>query len=146
MSDDLEARLRRVEDLLEITQLFHVYGQLLDAGDVDSYVELFADDGELRLGPVGKAVGRDEIRSMMTAALAPVLGRTYHIISSPVIELDGDTATSEVMWTVVTRGDDGDPIVTMLGRHRDRLVRERGRWRFAQRRGFIDIPKAFRPN
>ena len=30
----------------------------------------------------------------------------------------------------------------MLGRHRDDLVREDGRWRFARRRGLVDIPSA----
>ena len=27
-----------------------------------------------------------------------------------------------------------------IGRHRDELVREDGRWRFQKRRGFVDIP------
>jgi hypothetical protein len=56
--------------------------------------------------------------------------------------IDGDSATSEVMWTVVQRGSDGAPVVAMIGRHRDELVREDGRWRFRLRRGFVDIPSA----
>jgi hypothetical protein len=46
------------------------------------------------------------------------------------------------MWTVVARNDDGLPSVTAIGRHVDELVRERGRWRFAKRRGLVDIPRS----
>ena len=58
------------------------------------------------------------------------------------MQIAGDTATSEVMWTVVQRGPDGTPVVAMIGRHRDELVREDGRWCFRLRRGYVDIPSA----
>ena len=144
MSDagSIEQRLRHLEDLAEIHQLFVDYGQYLDAGDFAAYAGLFAADGEVRLGPMGSAKGRDEIRSLMERALAGMVGTSYHVITSPRVQIDGDTATSEVMWTVVQRGPDGAPVVPMIGRHRDELVREEGRWRFRLRRGFVDIPSA----
>ena len=144
MGDDgsVEARLRRLEDLQEIQQLFFDYGHHLDAGDFAAYASLFATDGEVKLGPVGRAKGRDEIRALMEGMLARGVGTSYHVISSPRVDLDGDTATSEVMWTVVHRGPDGQAVLSMIGRHRDRLVREDGRWCFRERRGFVDIPSA----
>ena len=137
---DLEARLRHLEDLQAIQQLFVDYGHCLDAGDLDGYAALFAQDGEVLLGPLGRARGRDAIRALMGRVLEGSVGDTYHVISSPRVQLDGDTATSEVMWTVVRRGRDGQPRVSGLGRHRDELVREAGEWRFRSRRGLIDIP------
>ncbi len=142
MSDGLEARLRRLEDLEEIHQLLVDYGHHLDAADLDAYVELFADDGELLLGPVARATGPAEIKAVMSKALAGAKGNSYHVISSPRVALEGDAATSEAMWTVVERGDDGKPYVGMIGHHVDELVRERGRWRFQRRRGFVDIPSS----
>jgi uncharacterized protein (TIGR02246 family) len=144
MSDELEERLRRLEDLQEIHQLFVDYGHHLDAGDLDAYADLFADDGELLLGPVARASGRDEIKAVMAKALAGSSDNSFHVISSPRVSLDGDTATSEVMWTVVERGDDGKPYLGMIGRHVDDLVRERGRWRFGRRKGYVDIPSVVR--
>ncbi|GMU78311.1 MAG: hypothetical protein AMXMBFR46_11060 [Acidimicrobiia bacterium] len=138
----IEQRLRRLEDRDEIHQLFVDYGQHLDAGDFASYADLFAADGEVRLGPMGSAKGRDEIRALMERALAGVVGTSYHLITSPRVQIAGDTATSEVMWTVVQRGPDGTPVVAMIGRHRDELVREDGRWCFRLRRGYVDIPSA----
>jgi uncharacterized protein (TIGR02246 family) len=140
MTDALEARLLRLEDLMEIHQLFVDYGRYLDAGDFDAYADLFADDGEVFLGPMGRAKGRDAIKAVMTKAAGGAPGSSIHIISSPAVVLDGDTATSEVMWTVVRRDPEGKPLLGMIGHHRDDLVRERGRWRFLRRKGYVDIP------
>ena len=142
MTETLDARVQRLEDLLEIHQLFVDYGLALDAGDFDTYASLFAKDGEVMIGPMGRAKGREEIRALMSGMLSGGVGSSFHIISSPQVQLDGDAATSQVMWSVVNLGDDGQARLTMLGRHRDDLVREDGRWRFARRRGFVDVPRA----
>ncbi len=67
----------------EIHQLLVDYGHHLDAGDLDAYAELFADDGELLLGPVARASGRAEIKAVMSKALAGASGNSYHVITSP---------------------------------------------------------------
>ena len=142
MAEDqaLAERLRRLEDLEEIRQLFVDYGHHLDHGEFAEYAALFADEGEVLLGPVGRAKGPQAIEELMRRTIGQGSGNSYHIISNPIIRLDGDQATTDVMWTVVSRDEHDRPTVTMLGRHRDSLVRERGRWRFLRRRGFVDIP------
>jgi uncharacterized protein (TIGR02246 family) len=141
--EDLEHRLQRLEDLTEIQQLFIDYGRHLDHGDFAAYAALFAEDADLLLGPVAKARGRAEIEAVMSQALAGQVGSSVHIISSPIIHLDGNSATAEVMWTALHRGDHGEPVVSMVGRHLDDLVREDGRWRIRRRRGLIDIPSTY---
>jgi uncharacterized protein (TIGR02246 family) len=138
----LEQRVRRVEDVLEIQRLVNDYGRLLDQRDFAGFAELFAEDGEILLGPVARAAGRAEVQRAMETALPGPPGENLHIIGTPMVDLDGDTATSECMWTVVQPDPDGTPVVSMLGRHRDDLVREDGRWRIRRRRGFVDIPGA----
>ena len=143
--DDLSAvltRLRRLEDLQAIHQLFVDYGDRLDAGDLDGYADLFTDDGELLLGPLGRAQGREEIVAMMRPTLVGLVGRSFHQISNPRVELDGDSATAVVMWTVIQVDDRGRPVVPMMGHHEDLLVRDGDRWRFRRRKGFVDIPSA----
>ena len=142
MADELQDRVQRLEDILEIQGLFIDYGHHLDAGDFEAYASLFAIEGEVLLGPLGRAKGRDQIRALMEKTLDGAVGTSFHVISSPMIALRGDTATSDVMWTVVHRKEDGHPSLSMIGRHRDDLVREDGRWRFLKRRGFVDIPSA----
>ncbi len=137
-------RLQRLEDLEEIRQLFVDYGHHLDSGNFAAYGGLFAAEGEVLLGPVGRAKGPAAIEALMTKTMEGARGSSFHIVSNPIIELDGDRATTEVMWTVVARDANDDATVTMLGRHRDTLVRERGRWRFLRRQGFIDVPSRYR--
>jgi len=146
MADDgtaLEARLRRLEDLEAIRQLFIDYGYYLDHGEFENYGKLFADDGEVLLGPIGRASGPQAITELMTKTLSGRQGMSYHIITNPIIKLDGDSATTDVMWTVVVKDDAGKPHVSMLGRHRDTVVRQRGEWKFKRREGYVDIPSRY---
>jgi len=141
MSESLEARVARIEDLLAINQLFIDYGEHLDAGNFDAYAQLFAEDGEVRLGPMGNATGRADIQALMTATLGERIGETFHIVSSPRITLDGDRATATVMWSVASMADDGLARVTMVGHHLDELVKHDGRWFFQRRKGVVNLPR-----
>jgi uncharacterized protein (TIGR02246 family) len=139
-ADDLARRVQRLEDLLAIHQLFVDYGRYLDAGDIDAYASLFAEDGEVLLGPLGRAKGRAAIKELMTKAVGGRQGSSYHIISSPQVVLDGDRATATVMWSVIARTAEGGAALTMVGRHEDELRREREGWRFVRRKGYVDLP------
>jgi hypothetical protein len=78
----------------------------------------------------------------MTKALANGVGSTFHIVSSPRIALDGDRATSTVMWSVASLAPDGLARVSMVGHHVDDLVRTDEGWRFRRRRGVVNLPSA----
>ena len=138
--EDLSERVRRLEDIAAIHQLFIDYGVHLDAKDFGAYAELFAEDAEVLLGPMGRAKGRDNIRALMEASVGGSPGESFHLIGNPVVVLEGDTATARVTWAVVRRDPSGDPQLGMLGHHRDELVRWDGRWYFKRRAGYVDIP------
>jgi 3-phenylpropionate/cinnamic acid dioxygenase small subunit len=139
----LEARLRRLEDLDAIRQLFVDYGHCLDNGKFAQYGSLFAEEGEVLLGPIGRAKGPAAIQALMEKTLGGRQGGSYHLIANPVIQLDGDRASSEVSWAVIVRQPDGQAALTMLGRHVDKLIREGGRWKFLRREGLVDIPNKY---
>ena len=143
MDPTLEERLRRLEDILAIQQLFIDYGLALDAGDLDRYAQLFAIQGTVNLGPIGRATGRSEIQALMAQTLEGLVGSSFHIVSSPQINLHGDIATSQVMWTVIHRAKNGQPQVTMIGKHHDELIRENGEWKIQTRKGTVDIPSKY---
>lgn len=143
MRQTFEERLQRLEDISAIQQLFIDYGLALDAGDLDRYAHLFATQGKINLGPIGCATGRSEIQALMTQTLEGLVGSSFHIVSSPQINLHGDTATSQVMWTVIHRDKNGQPQVTMIGKHHDELIRENGEWKIQTRKGTLDIPAKY---
>lgn len=139
-SDTLIERLQRLEDLDAIRQLFVDYGYYLDHGMFEEYGQLFADDGEVLLGPIGRATGPDDIAALMARTLAGREGSSYHVIANPIIRLDGDRATTDVSWLVVTPTDAGGMAVSMFGRHKDVVVRRGTEWRFLRREGHLDLP------
>jgi ketosteroid isomerase-like protein len=141
----LEARLTRLEDLMAINQLFIDYGEQVDAGDFHAYAALFAHDGEVLLGPYGRATGRAAIEELVTTQLGAKVGTSFHIISSPRITLNGDTATSTVMWSVAVLADDGLARVSMIGHHIDKLTRTSEGWKIQKRRGTVSLPSLMPP-
>ena len=79
----------------------------------------------------------------MLTGLGTTKRSTFHIIANPIVNLDGDEATSDVTWAMVMATEDGRPALGMFGRHRDRLIREEGRWKFLRREGVLDLPTVF---
>ncbi len=137
---ELAARVRHLEDMDEIRRLYLDYGQHLDAGDVDAYAELFTQDAKLRLTPVLRADGRDEIRRVAESGVRPAhRGQgAVHVLGAPRIDLDDDRASGDCVWAAVSVADDGTPQI-VVGRHIDELAREDGRWRFSSRKGILDV-------
>jgi SnoaL-like domain len=146
-ADDVGARLRRLEDLEQIRQLFIDYKHVLDGKDFSGYASLFAEDGEF-VAIAGGARGRAEIEAMVAAMpgtdlLAANVGDDFHLVLNPQVQLDADDpdrARAQSTWAYVVKGDDGGPVLAKLGHYDDELVREDGSWRFLRRAAPMDIP------
>jgi hypothetical protein len=128
-----------MEDLEEIRHLFTAYAHYLDHADYEAYAELFALGGQLDLGRAGQATGRAAIRALIEKLLRHRTAPVRHIISSPVIWLDGVRATASVMWTMLSCSSDGRPAIGMVGHHEDLLIKEDGVWKFQRLEGRVDI-------
>lgn len=136
---DLEARLTRLEDERAILRTLHTYGQSIDYGDEEAWVDCFTEDGVFdvrsRLPHQLKRLisGRAELRRFIARhTRAPELWHK-HLLVEPLIAVDGDTATCVSYLAVVMEHDD-QPVLRVFGRYRDRLVKEAdGRWRFRER-------------
>ena len=146
---DAEARLRRLEDLEQIRQLFVEYKMVLDKQDFAAYGALFAADGEFIATPeqgLQQAKGPAAIQALVEAMPGSLLGSEpgadFHVVVNPLIELDAadpDRARAQVTWLYVVKGEDGAPALCKLGHYDDQLIREAGRWRFLRREAPTDI-------
>jgi len=144
-----EARLRRLEDLEQIRQLFVEYKMVLDKQDFAAYGALFAADGEFIATPdqgLQQAKGPAAIQALVEAMPGSLLGSEpgadFHVVVNPLIELDAadpDRAQAQVTWLYVVKGEDGAPALCKLGHYDDQLIREAGRWRFLRREAPTDI-------
>lgn len=131
---DLEARIRRLEDIEAIRQLCTAYGIAMDERDMESTREMFTEDAELRSKDgVFAAKGRQAILDTYQGRW-DVLGPTYHFVHGQTIEIDPDdpdratgTLTSHAE---VVRND--EPMIVAL-QYEDVYRRDDGKWKFAER-------------
>jgi SnoaL-like protein len=130
---DLEARVRRLEDLEAIRGLAVRYGFAVDERDIPGVCALFSADGELRTTSTSKGRGTEAIAEYYRGGYQ-VLGPTNHFTHGHLIDFDPDDpdrATGVVFsHAEVVRA--GVPMVTAM-RYHDTYVREPGGWRFRER-------------
>lgn len=132
------------EDRALIENLSNRYMVAVDAGDIETIMDTWADDGVLEW-VFGVEHGKDEIREAMSRfGGAAVMGtlpldaterqRMRHQIVNHVINVDGDTATSYAYWFAMTnRTSHGQVELFYMGHYEDELVRVDGEWKFKKR-------------
>lgn len=138
----------RFEEEYAIRRVLERYMRYNDDGDLEGMLSLFAP------GAVYRVLGREMVGRDAIAAFLRELGftsgagrwtdpgqehrqpRSMHLISNPVIDVDGDTAVAESDFVTLRRNADGDAELGLVGRYRDRLHKGAdGEWRFAERGG-----------
>jgi hypothetical protein len=132
----LLVRLQRLEDHEQIERLLMEYGRTLDHADYATYAKLFTADGEWA-GSVGTFKGPVAIeegvgKAMSATAFAALNAGAFHLMTNPIIDVDGDRATAVSKWSFV-RIMDHRPVIVYSGRYHDTLLRENGRWHFQRR-------------
>ena len=146
---ELRGRLARLEDVQAIWGLFMDYRRHLDRRDFASYAQLFAEDGEW-LGNLGHARGPAEIEQLLIRTLERHDNESVahlHLVDNPVIDVDGDRATSESTWVYITRDFSDNPVLSLIGHYRDVLTRTGEGWKFQRREAYLDFPySAFEPS
>jgi hypothetical protein len=148
---EILARLRALEDERGVIRTLHRYGQALDRGDADGFVDCFTADGTFTAGGRDPAHttfslrGRDALHAFAGGHSRPPHGYHQHHVAEPVVDLDGDTATCRSTMFVVMEHEER-PVLRVFGRYEDRLERgDDGVWRFAERVAAIDTMLAGLP-
>jgi ketosteroid isomerase-like protein len=143
--ESLEDRVRRLEDRQEILQSLIDYGELLDTRDLDAWAELWAEDGEFEMSTGRLAKGRQSIKDMLAAVIAGSTESVLHMEINPRITLDGDRASSTMLYAVAKTQDDGLTRVIFLGHHHSRHVRTADGWKISYRRNVVNLPESGHP-
>jgi ketosteroid isomerase-like protein len=127
-----------IEDM--VTRYYANFGKQDAADDFGAF---YTEDAVFDVnGIVSK--GRKAIEGFYTESGneddAPARLGTFHMmISNPVIDVNGDTATAEFMWTGVMNGAiQQRPELFEQGREYDLLVRQDGQWRIKKRTVIAD--------
>ena len=109
---------------------------LADEGDLEEYVDLFAEDARWEMPGADALVGRDNLLAgAIERRSAGTVGpgtNTRHVITTQAVSIDGDEATSDAYWQFWVNTAT-EPTIVLFGRYRDRLVRTAGGWKLAHR-------------
>ena len=131
-----------------IKEAIDSYGALYDAGRLDEFAELFAEDAVLDFDPDPgffplPARGRDTIVGHMTDRYEEVkkTARRRHVTSNVVFShLDDYSAHTQSFLTVISV-DHGatEPVLRATGVYHDVFRKTGDRWLIAERRGVLDV-------
>jgi ketosteroid isomerase-like protein len=140
----LEQRVDQLESEKQIREAIIRYGEYLDARDYKGYASLFASGGTWT-GGFGSATGPAAIQAMLEKNMGmPEPGfinkDNFHLDTTVVVDVHGDTATARSRYMFFTRTDDDQPKPVLAGRYFDEFVRENGDWKIRKRTSFGVIP------
>jgi ketosteroid isomerase-like protein len=128
-----------IEDRLAINDLFVRYTTALDAGDVETIVGCFTEDGSLDSPTVGTYSGRSAIRRLAIrfAWFREGGSQLRHAISNLAVKLDGNRAIATCYpLNVITRN--GKSELLTPGRYECRLEKIDGERLFKHRLVILD--------
>jgi ketosteroid isomerase-like protein len=134
--EELVARVRRLEDQLEIMQLVAQYGPAVDSGSGAATAALWTDDGAFDAVPHMQMRGRDEIVAMVHGAghQSLIQNGCGHVLTVPHVVVDGDHATGRSYALNIRLDADADRFwVGRVSANTWRWVRTPDGWRIAER-------------
>lgn len=134
------------DDRAEIENLSIRYMVAVDAGDIETVMATWAEDGELDWVR-GVEKGKAAIRKAMSNFGGALKGeipdgatsrpRTRHQIVNHVIDVNGNTAHTTAYWFAITnKTPQHDVQLLYFGHYEDDLVKVNGHWLFKRRKVF----------
>lgn len=142
----LSARLDELESLKAIEDLHRSFTRAVADREFDELAGYFSDDGVIDMRRHGPISGRDAIGAHFAGMAAVPLSGAGYVLSSPVIEVDGDTAAGTWTWhrfnAEATIGTKRVRVwgVWEEGRYRCRYRRVGGAWRFTHMHFRVVLP------
>jgi uncharacterized protein (TIGR02246 family) len=118
----------------QIRELQALWGQRHADRDPVGWSDLWTEDGTF-VNPRGEAItGRKALREYFTQRYLANERRAIHTFGIPVIRVSGTTAVSATDYVSTSRDADGTSVVGAIGRMYIHLVKQDGKWLFAEYR------------
>jgi len=128
--EELEKRVRAIEDLEEIKKMHREYMSCHDNLWFEKALGFFTDDAEVEVRNSGVMKGRENYSKIFLGTLARRKERhDGHLVGQPVLTIDGDTAKGH--W-IVYMFFSVPTIEWIQGRHDCEYVKENGVWKFSK--------------
>lgn len=125
--EEMEKRIRALEDLEEIKKLHQKYIDLMDNLNYKEVLDLFTEDASVEIRNSGVLKGKEGLTDIYINKLGRRTARSEgHFVIEPDININGDTATG--VWLVYMLFS--KPAVEWVqGRNDAEYVRVGGKWK-----------------
>ncbi|MCB2061126.1 MAG: nuclear transport factor 2 family protein [Novosphingobium sp.] len=127
-------------DIIELNQLAFRYAAAVDACDVDAFLGVFHPDARLRSyhpdteEPFADLSGHEQLASIPNT-MRGMYRHTAHMMTNHLVEVDGDSASGQVLCTARHLSNDirQPNSMNVIIRYIDRYERRGGSWKIADR-------------
>jgi hypothetical protein len=127
--EDLEKRVKTLEDLEAIKKLHQTYINLMDNLEYEKVLDLFTEDGSAEVRNSGVKRGRKELTQVYIEGLAKRRGKERfdgHMAIEPDITVEGDTARGTwVIYMLFSK----PTLEWVQGRNECEYRKENGLWK-----------------
>jgi hypothetical protein len=142
---ELEERVQRLEDHIALLQSLSAYGPAVDSMEFDAGIRLWEEDGVYDLGDgfpqidEGRGIlyltGPDEIRDMLEGpASKPYFEQgCAHVMSMPLIKIDGDRAVGIGYHMTYINTKDGAQLARLNSSRLEWRRQASGEWKITKR-------------
>ena len=131
-NETLAENIQLLLDIEAIKKLKARYCKYADSRDnPEEFAGLFTDEAVLDEGDDGIFCGRDSILDMYKK-VAPLFKLNQHLVFSPIIDVEGETALGEwrLLQLCTTTHPDGDRAFWACGYYKERYVKIADQWKF----------------
>jgi hypothetical protein len=137
MSKTAEEKIRILEDVESIKKLKASYCYWADAGiagdasQMDELIAHFTDDAPWAdFGPFGVHKGKEAVGAFFREVVVGTLSYSAHMVSNPIIEVDGDKATGKWYVDVPCTLRGAERPLWLQAKYDEEYVKEGGQWRW----------------
>jgi len=128
--EELETRIKVVEDIEAIKKLRATYCYLVDAEKVDELLSHFTENAKVDFGLFGTYEGREGQRTFFRDVVAVGLSFCMHMVHNPIIEVKGEKATGKWYFEVPSTMRGTERAIWIAGVYDEEYVKKGGEWKF----------------
>lgn len=118
-------------DVRAIRRLKYQYCDAIDAGRYEEWASLFTEDGRFVRGSNDAYEGYEELYAFATEDFDPLFETVAHIVTNPLIDVDGEAASGRWYLRFLYETPDGT-VGWSHARYEDAYREIDGEWRIAE--------------
>lgn len=129
--EELETRVRILEDIEAIKKLRAKYCYYVDAGKMDELLSLFAENARGDYGVIGIYEGKEALEKFFKETVPGMVPFCMHMVHSPLIEVKGEKATGIWYFEVPATHGPTNKAAWIAGKYEEEYIKEKGEWKFS---------------